>query len=219
MRKSALFCAALLLASSTAAWAGVVVNVGDYAFAPGEIRTIPLYVTSDNEQQIMGMNFYVQIGDGGSINGGVDTAPIIAGVDVTGPGTIFALDHEEPFIFPDEQLMWGANVVTTTHENPDDPEIPLWGTVLCDGVFAFVTIDATGATPGQAYSLKLTGVAEGAIEGGFNTSFVDANGNELGSISNGSITIVPEPSAIGLLGSLLAAISVTGLRRRFVSGS
>jgi hypothetical protein len=219
MRRAFLFCGVLLLASSTAALAGVVVNVGDYAFAPGEIRRIPLYVSSDNEQQIMGMNFYVQIGDGGTVNGGFDTAPIIAGVDVSGPGTIFALDHEEPMVFPNEQLIWGAMVTTVSYEDPDDPTNLLAGTVLCDGIFAYVTIDATGATPGQTYSLKLSGVAEGAIEGGFNTSFVDANGNELGSISNGSIRIVPEPSAICLLGSLLAALCGTGLRRRFVSGS
>ena len=36
-----------------------------------------------------GIDFYVQIGDGGAVNGGMNTAPTITALDITGPGTIF----------------------------------------------------------------------------------------------------------------------------------
>jgi hypothetical protein len=218
VRRTIMSLVALFL-TSTVALGESIVNVGSHFFAPGEVRTIALSVTSDNAQQIMGLNFYIQIGDGGEANLGVDTVPIITNVDVTGPGTIFEMDHEDPYIFPDEQLMWGANVATVSYVDPDDPDKVVAGTVPCNGVFAYVTIDATGATPGQTYSLKLTEVADIVLEGGYNTCFVTADANELGSFVNGSITIIPEPSAIGLLCSTMAAISVAGLRCRFVSAA
>jgi hypothetical protein len=210
MRRTALFCAVLFLASSTAARAELVIDVGDHLFAPGETRTIPLYVSGGDAAA--GLTCYVQIGDGGAFNGGVDTLPIITNLDVIGAGTIFELNNTGPVIFSTESLLWGAATVTDESVGP---------TVPCQGIFAYLTIDTTGALPGQSFPLLLKGVAAGIFgDPGIDTVFVDAEGNEIAaSITNGSISIIPEPSTIGLLCSVLAALSVMRLRRRSVRES
>jgi hypothetical protein len=205
MKPSMLLAALLLISTSTSVRADAVINVGDYSFSPGEIRTIPLYVTSD--QEVTGLSLYMQIGDGGADNGGFDTTPMFSAVDIVGPGTIFSASNMGQ---SDTQLplMWVAETLT----NP--PEFP--STLSCNGIFAYVTIDAGGALPGQSYAFNLTGVAANIFgESGLDTCFVDALSNEIyPTITNGTISIVPEPGSAALLCGLLAGLSLLTLRRR-----
>lgn len=205
MRRTVLLSAVLFLASTTAALATPIIDVGDHLFSPGEIRTIAISVTGGDE--VAGLNFCIQIGDGGEANFGVDTLPIMTAVDIVSPGTIFNASNFLGQSDTASPLMWLAQSVT------DDTIAP---TLSCTGILAYVTIDTTGAVPGETFPLLLKGVALGSFgEPGLDTYFSDVFGVDvLADITNGSITIIPEPSTIGLLCSMLVAISVTALRRR-----
>ena len=140
-----------------------VIDGGTYYLEPGV--TAQLTVTVSGGDAVPGIEFVVQIGDGGVANGGTHAAPTITAVDLTGAGKVFAgavgSNPQTP-----GPLMY-LNDVTVPDTDP--PTIPP-PTVPAAGTLATVTIDTTGAL-GGSYPLRLKGVYASAFPGGLDTSF------------------------------------------------
>jgi hypothetical protein len=86
-------------------------------------------------EAVSGIDFFVQIGDGGPTVGGDDTGPTITSLDLVN-GTIFAANNSGVFTDP-APLIWGAATTTTSE------------TVPVNGLLATLTIDTTGLSTGQ----------------------------------------------------------------------
>jgi hypothetical protein len=86
-------------------------------------------------EAVSGIDFFVQVGDGGATVGGDDTRPTITSLDLV-TGTIFAANNTGAFTDP-APLIWGATTTTTS------------GTVAANGLVATLTIDTTGLSSGQ----------------------------------------------------------------------
>lgn len=182
----------LLMASSAAQAA--IINVGNYSFTANTgVKTISLFV--NGTEQIAGEDFYAQLGDGGSFNGGTNSKPSFSSVNIIA-GTIFGSNNT------------GASGDPSPGGNAAHPLIWVDGTTTGSGtvqlqsnsLLATLQIDTTSAPVGS-YPLLLSGVA-GSM-GGFTTTLRNASGVAIPlTITNGTINIVsvPEPSAILALG-------------------
>jgi hypothetical protein len=96
-------------------------------------QQVPILVSGSDA--VSGIDFFVQVGDGGAAVGGDDTGPRITQVDLVS-GTIFAGNHTGIFHDP-APLIWGATTTTSS------------GSVSANGVLATLTIDTTGMFEGQ----------------------------------------------------------------------
>jgi hypothetical protein len=184
-------CAAALSAV-TAIGAQPTILVGDHSLQPEQAgQTIILNVSGGDF--VAGLNFNAQVADGGSEAGGTINGPKITGVDLL-TGTPFA----------------GNNTGQT--EGGGVPQVAIYtvttqnGTVSADGKLATLTLDTTGIAPG-VYSLSLFETLNGP------TSFLSGTGDTIdAAITDGSITIVPEPTIMALGGTM--AICLLNRRRR-----
>ncbi len=172
--------------------AGLVLSTAQTTYALGLSVNTTTLNSSASEQLIFsvtggtlvdGMEFNIQIGDGGSDLGGTDTNPTITGI-VLDTGTIFAPNsptQADPVTFP---LARQSTVDVTS-------------SVAASGIVAFVTLDTSALTPGDDFDLILSNVA-----GSFDTAFVDPLGGIVNVTSGTSynIEIVPEPATLVLLG-------------------
>lgn len=203
VRRTTCFWAMLFLAASATAWAAPIpiINVGGHdLLSGGSPQTFALYASGD--VAVQGLNFYIQIGDGGAANGGSGTKPIITNVDIVGPArssigpaTLFDGNNTGQFDISTTDLLWAVSTTTNS------------GTVATSDTrtLAFVTIDTAGTAVGETYPLLLSGVG-----GGVDTDFAGIGAN----ITNGSIRIVPEPSTLALLASLVALLPAVVWRRK-----
>ncbi len=158
-------CLMLLWAATLPAFADPVVEGGVHYVLPNDLRTIP--VTVSGGELVEGINFYVQLADGGPINGGTVTAPKIAAIDLVGPGTLFSQSNtgSHAMCLPDSggtYLIWGDWITT----QPPDGKIPAAGTL------AYITLDTSGAAASDVpYALSFVNVAANYAPPGFNTDF------------------------------------------------
>jgi len=196
-----IICGVLLIGSRAANAAGTLslstntVNIGT-----GQVININI----SGSDQVRDTNFFVQVNDGGTVNGGVATKPIITGLDVT--TGIFAGDNTGNTFNTNGSLIAGA----ATNTNP-----PSGATTVSDnGVLAKLTLDTTGMTNGSTFTIRFDNV--GANAGGpfatrvddVNTQPITLSGAGLGSTA--TITVVPEPVAASLM---LLGIGGLALRR------
>jgi hypothetical protein len=129
-----LFSICLFVCSAGSAARAAAVTAGTHVLAPDMAgQQVPILVSGG--EAVSGIDFFVQVGDGGTTVGGDDTGPRITQVDLTS-GTIFASNNTGVFLDP-APLIWGA---TTTTES---------GSVSASGVLATLTIDTTGMFGGQ----------------------------------------------------------------------
>ncbi|WP_432799174.1 hypothetical protein [Poriferisphaera sp. WC338] len=125
----------------------------------------------------IGLEFDIQVGDGGIDLGGDNTGPVITHIDLIS-NTIFA-----------DGSPTQTDVVT--FDLARQSTIDVVSTVLEDGLLATVTFSTVGMDSGS-YDLLLSGVA-----GSFNTDLFDSIGNPLSiTAPNGTINVIPEPLAI-----------------------
>jgi hypothetical protein len=121
------------------------IDAGMHTLAPNMPgQQVRIHVTGG--EAVSGIDFFVQIGDGGAAVGGSDTGPKITSVDLE-TGTIFDMNNTGIFTDP-TPLLWGA---TTTSAS---------GTVAANGLLATLTIDTTGFANGQ-YNLILNPLSTG----------------------------------------------------------
>ena len=195
MRGSWFAALAVMGLAVAAGQAAPIIDVGTIEAMPDALTTFAIRVAGGD--LVQGVDLYIQIGDGGTANGGVDTRPILAAVDIVGPGTIFAASDTGQRAPLASNLLRAASTTT-------DPAVA--DRLAADGILAFVTIDTTGTARGQTYPLRLTGVAAGVFgEPGMDTAFAGVPAQ----ITDGTIRIIPEPATIALLSGAIA-----GLRRR-----
>jgi hypothetical protein len=144
--------------------AAPVIEGGTYYLQPGLTGQV-LAVTVSGGDAVPGVEFYVQIGDGGAANGGTDTAPAIAAIDLVGTGMVF---HDAAGSNPRSNgpLIWMDDVVIPDTIPPTVPP----PTVPAAGTLATVTINTTGAA-GGSYALRLQGVNTLDYPGGLSTHF------------------------------------------------
>lgn len=178
------------LLSATAS-AGVVIDVGIASLIENKPnQTIALTVSGGDVVQ--GLNFNLQVADGGPDEGGSIAGPAITAVDIIGAGTIFADNNTGQ---NDDSLNSPQLFVTSTTTS--------MGTVAADGTLAFVTFDTTGFFAGSTFTLLLKDTLNGA------TDFAGIPAT----ITNGTlaITAIPEPSAMLYVG-MIAAMVGAGVR-------
>lgn len=147
-------------------------------------QTFTIQITGG--EQVAGEDFFAQIGDGGSYNGGVNSKPAFTNVDIIG-GTIFAANNTGPQVNPAvpnsaHPLIWEVGTVTAS------------GSVASTGKLATLTIDTTGLSSGT-FPLVLTGVGS-TIGPNNNTVLYDASAAAIPlTIANGSLMISTLPLA------------------------
>ena len=163
------------------------IEVGSHDLLPNTPgQTIEVFVTGG--QAVETVNLNAQIADGFNTDG-----PIIQSVDLV-TATIFAPPNNDGGQFDSLNLpqIVGSTVVT-----------PLSTTVDADGLLATITVDTTGVF-GGTYDLSLTGTRNGDTNFGF-----DSGDNLIEPVvTNGQISIVPEPASALILaagGGLLLA--------------
>jgi hypothetical protein len=172
-----------LLICSTAEAANIVVG-NHVLLANTPNQTITIQITGG--EQVAGEDFFAQIGDGGTYNGGSNVKPVFTNIDIIG-GTIFAANNVGAFGDPTvgnaaHPLIW------------DDGTTTVSSSVSATGVLANLTIDTTGLSSGS-FPLLLTGVAN-AIGPNNNTTLNNANGIPISlSVTNGLLTVSPFPAA------------------------
>ena len=197
------FCSAIVLLTMVGvSSAAPVIVVGEHDLqADTADQTIEIYVSGG--ESVSGLNLFVQVGDGGPELSGYGLAagsdgPSITGVELKPGGGIFAG-------IPDSQT-----------DNPGIPQVKNstiamtgGGSVSAEGLLAVLTIDTRGFHAEDAettWDLKLKGVLPGL--GPWDTDFAPTTAE----ITDGSITVVPEPASVGLL--VVGGVGLVGRRRR-----
>jgi hypothetical protein len=197
---------AAALSLSSIAHAVPVIVVGDHDLLPNTPgQNIDIFVFDagplpNGGQGVQGANLNALLGDGGPDFGGFDipgiNIPVLGGGDLIAPGTIFAVSNTglRYEIFPPFNLI-AAN--TTTDEGTA-------GYVNPNGLLTVLTVDTTGLFEGS-WPLKLFDTFAGPTNF---TAFVPID------ITDGSITIVPEPSTLVLAAFGLVGLAAWGWQRK-----
>jgi MYXO-CTERM domain-containing protein len=140
---------------------------------PGQ--QIEIYVTGG--APVEGLNFNVQVADGFPDSGpgfpGLIDGPNITAVNITGPGTVFSASNQGMSTIRNDEQVWS---VSTTTIAP--------ATVNAAGLLGIVTVSTVGWFSGT-WDFALQSTQEGA------TDFAGIGAT----ITDGSITVVPEPSS------------------------
>ena len=168
-----------LVVVTCSADAGLAVNVGNVSLnadQAGQERTFNF----TGSATVTDFEFDIQVGDGGTDLGGTASGPRITSIDLV--GSAFGSGGTQ------------TNVISYALARQSILELAST-TNLFDGVLAKVTFDTTGMLDSSSQSLLLSGVA-----GSFSTSFYNNSVLVPLSIANGTLTVVPEPASLGLLG-------------------
>jgi len=188
----------LLFAIATMAHADSIIVVGAHNLLPNTPgQTIQVLVSSD-VNNIQGMNFSAVIGDGGSIFGGVDDVVPSMTADIL-TGTIWA-PHAANAVNQNPGGGFGVGLAAWSITTVNPPVLPVPGV---NALLATLTIDTTGFTSGT-WALSLDDP---------NVGTTDFAGIPIG-ITNGSITIVPEPTSVVLGLFAAAGLGAVAIRRR-----
>jgi hypothetical protein len=189
-----------LLLSYKSVSADVVVSYGTFE---GGVRYINLDPNRANQaieffvsggDAVDGLELDLQIRDGGSTVGGVDTGPRFGTIDLI-TGTIFAGAN------PTQQnVVQGLLAIQST--------VDTTSTVLANGRIATVNFDTTGFGPGL-YAFSMTVRPQGG--GSFPTTFFNGVNVVPTTAPDGFIRVVPEPSSCLLIAGLAG---LAGMRRR-----
>lgn len=173
---------------------GATINVGNNYLVPNTAgQVIRFYVTG--AEAVQGLNFNVQVGDGGLAAGGVTIGPAITSVDITG-GTIFSGNNTGQVNALGLPQIAVSTITTSS------------GTVPASGLLAAVTFDTTGFFVGS-WSLSLSNTLNGS------TDFAGIPAT----IQNGTIStyiVVPEASSVvgGGMGLMLLLLHRRASTRR-----
>lgn len=190
-----------IFAAASQTNAAATITVGSHtllANTPNQSFTI---LITGNEQ-VAGENFFAQIGDGGTANGGTLTKPVFQTVDIVNT-TIFAGNNtgatgdQSPGGNAAHPLIWVDG--TTANTNVSDT-----------GILATVTINTSGVFSGT-FPLILNGVGSHYAAGPFATVLDNTSAKPIAlAINNGSITVAPEPATL----ALSALCGLLALQRR-----
>jgi hypothetical protein len=162
-----------------------VIAVGDHVLLAGEPnQTVEIRVSGD--RAVQGLEFFLQVADGGPSVGGAVAGPVISDADVFGPphrpenpATVFSGNNTgEASVGPWGPHFWQSGTTTAS------------GTALADGLLATVVFDARGLSaddPNNPFDLKMADTLMG------DSSFAD--GLPV-TILNGRLILKPLPVAV-----------------------
>lgn len=181
--------AAIAISSSAQA---ASVDAGVHKLLP-DTPNQEIQIFATGGEQVSALEFNIQIGDGGADVGGVDTLPVITNVDLI-TDTIF------------DGQPGATQIDVVDYPLAKQSTVDISGSVAADGRIATVTINTAGWRAGNR-DLLLDGVA-----GIFQVEFTGPTGAVVPTtVANGSLTVVPEPATLTMIGLGLAAVR---LRRR-----
>jgi hypothetical protein len=197
MQRKVVLSLAVLLCLATAAQATSTIIVGNHILQPGMAgQVIQIFVDGDGSDQVQGVNFRAQLGDGGpGVGGTTDIGPMTG--NLLPPGSVFdgnnngVTDGSAPPSYVDLQTTTqGTSTVT----------------IIGHMLLAELTFDTTGFTSSDVIPLILSNTFGGVT---------DFSGVPI-IIEDGSVQIVPEPSSVvlGLFG--LAGLGAVVIRKRRV---
>ncbi|MFO1497500.1 MAG: hypothetical protein U1G07_03725 [Verrucomicrobiota bacterium] len=199
---------ASLLATAVSLSAQLIIDLPEINLQPDQAhQTFEVYVQNPDASRsdINGIQFNIQTADGGPQVGGVTLAPKITDVDLT-TGSLFQNNNGYS---GSGQQTGGQIFVRGTLTSSGTVTIPN-GTPFKK--IATVEIDTTGFF-GGVFSMTLD-----TLNGP--TRFTSTGGNVFPTLIDGSITIVPEVNATGLVAGALILFSVVWkLRRAHSPGS
>ncbi|NJL30124.1 MAG: hypothetical protein HC898_00015 [Phycisphaerales bacterium] len=168
-------------------------GLGNYNLLPDKPgQTISILVKGG--QAVQGLNFNIQIADGGPAAGGSILGPSITAVDIL-TGTIFAANNTGNPQGNGILVPQVAFYSTTTAS----------GSVAAQGLLASVTLDTTGFFAGT-FDLILSNTINSS------TNFASMNPALSPTIIDGSITLVPEPMSLMIV--IGAGLMMQGRRSR-----
>src|SRR5262249_39642151 len=147
---------------------------------------------------VQGLNFNVQVADGFPNGGGTIDGPNITGVDLIGTAlepTIFFGNNTGSNASRSDQQVWAVSTTTSA------------GTVNASGLLAIVTISTVGWSPNSP-SDPWTFALQNTQENASDFAGVPAT------ITDGNITIVPEPPSALAVTSLLLVTAWWWRRKR-----
>jgi len=216
-RKVFLTLAALCCLASIAR-ADLSIIVGSHILQPNMAnQPIQIFVTGGDN--VAGMDFVAQVGDGGPTNA-FSGPGVIAGPNITADvvtGTIFATNHNPPGdpAGGSEGTQTVFQAITTVS-----------GTVTAAGLIGTIFVDTTGWGPGflhnpsdnsLTWELNMGGGQGPSDAAGFMPAATDFPPIVVGSgltILDGSITIVPEPSSVVMGLFAAAGLGFVAIRKR-----
>lgn len=191
----------------SSASAAVFINVGNPVILPERAeQKIAITISNDGPPlDLGGLALLVQVADGGPAFGGSISGPSIDGVDLLN-GTPFE----------------GKNLGGQFPAIDNTPQRQFWnvlgvGATLATGsgqLLATISFDSTGFSSGT-WDLSL------AFSSGATTRLVDPEGDPIDvSITNGTLTVVPEPAAgAAIIGCLLVGVSLANWAKRRPRGA
>jgi hypothetical protein len=195
MHRRVVLALGLLLCVPAIAQAASSIVVGNHVLLQETAgQTIQLNVTGNDS--IGALDLFM------TINGGTGPAPVVTAVDITGAGTIFFGNNTGLGLFggatnPPSLI---PAVATTTAS----------GFVISNGLLATVTFDTTGV-PAGVYSWSLTGHPDfGDTDFGTDENFDFI----YPTVTNGTLTIVPEPASVVMGLFAAAGVGVVAIRKR-----
>ncbi|MBX3744967.1 MAG: hypothetical protein KF833_06620 [Verrucomicrobiae bacterium] len=196
---------AVTLLAAVSCPAAVLITVGDISLLPGlSGQQVEIRIDHDGPPiEVGGLEFAIQVADGGPAAGGVVSGPVVQAVDLL-TGTMFegkSFGGQFPSIDnTGQQQFW--NVLSLTAELPSGSGQRL----------ARVTFDTTGFAEGT-WTLSLAGMPFAQ------TRLLDRGGNPIDvTIQNGTLAVVPEPAACAWIGGLLLGLAGWRFRRHFKAG-
>ena len=184
----------LIVGACVGAAPAATVIVGDHDLQP-ETPNQTITIDVSGGDNTWSLSFFAQIASGSATGTPMFEDP--GGVDII-TGTIFAGDNIGQQSDTYTNQLWYC--WTQVQDPPSNP-------VTASGLLVTLSIDTTGAAPGT-YDLLLSGTLWG------DTELLDQSADPISlTITNGTITVVPEPATLGLMGLGGAGLLVR-LRRR-----
>ena len=159
MKRRILAYCSLFLLTVSPVLAGPFISAGTHYMLNSNVtRKIPITVSSFPAERIEAVYLAVQIGDGGSVNGGANATPRITNLDIIGPGTIFDASNLgcTPQYLGTPSLIALAETATAA------------GDLEANGVLAYLTVNPNGAPLGS-YAIGLRNVGANVPDGPWNT--------------------------------------------------
>lgn len=177
---AAMVAAAALAGTAGSTKADFTINVGNFVLNANEPNQVRQFQFTGSGV-VDTLEFVIEIGDGSS-------GPKITAIDLK-TGTFAGAGTQ-------------ANVVTDPWAQMSTVDLP--STSITGGLLATVTFDTTGLLYASSQPLLLSGVYDS-----YNTRFISAGSVVPTTVTNGTISVVPEPMSLGLL-----AVGALGLLRR-----
>ena len=180
----------MILAVAGAASAAITVTGGSHDLLPNTAgQTIDILISTDASDLTTGCNLNVQLGN-------AQGTPDITNVEMHLTGQIFAGEVDWTYADGGSAYPGIGMASMLVGDSANDP--------VASGTLATVTIDTTGLTTGT-WTLTMMGTLN------LDSSMIFSSGSPSVSFVDGSVTVIPEPATMLLLG--LGAVAAV-IRRR-----